>query len=81
MPIVILLEADSMKDAQKKLDDWLDELDLDHMPEGTENVDVSPECDISDDSRTFLLPNYDDEETEELDEEIEEEFSLDQNID
>lgn len=69
MPIVLQIEADSLEDAQKAIDDWVSEVDMeDGMPTGTEDIDGSPNCEYNDEGQRLLyLPTAD-----EVDEDIDE---------
>lgn len=61
MPIILQIEADSLEDAQKAVDDWAGELDMDDdLPLGTEDIDASPNCDFNDEGQKLLyLPAAD----------------------
>lgn len=71
MPMVLEIEADSAEEAQKAMDDWVSEIDIDDdLPTGTEDIDVSPTCEYNDEGlRLLYLPTVDevDEDTVEDD--------------
>lgn len=71
MPIVLQIEADSLEEAQKAIDDWVSEVDMDDdLPTGTEDIDASPNCDYNDEGQRLLyLPTIDesDEDTKDDD--------------
>lgn len=70
MPIVLMIEADSIEEAQKAIDDWSEEVDLDEdLPVGTEDIDTTPPCDHNDEGqRLVYLPAVDDEDMDPDDE-------------
>lgn len=70
MPMVIQIEADSVEEAQKAMDDWVTEIDMDDdLPLGTEDIDVSPNCDYNDEGQRLLyLPTIDEADEEATDE-------------
>lgn len=65
MPVIFVIEADSLEDAQIALAEWNDDIDLDRdVPTGTEDVDVQPNCEVNDEGQRILcLPSLDDEDT------------------
>lgn len=69
MPIVLMVEADSPEDAQKALEDWAEEVDINSdLPVGTEDMDVMPHCDNNDEGQRLLyLPTFEEEDLDELD--------------
>ncbi len=79
MPIVLQIEADSLEDAQKVIDDWIVEIDIDDdLPAGTEDIDGSPNCEYGEDGHKVLyLPT---EKIEVIDDELvgEDDFNNDE---
>jgi hypothetical protein len=68
MPVVLMIEADSVEEAQKAIDDWSEEIDMgDDLPIGTEDLDTQPSCELNDEGqRVLYLPAVD-----EVDEDVE----------
>lgn len=58
MPIIIMIEADSVEEAQKAIDDWGEEVELDNdLPVGTEDIDTEPQYELNDEGqRVLYLP-------------------------
>jgi len=72
MPIILQIEADSAEEAQKAIDDWVGEIDInDDLPTGTEDIDGAPNCDYNDEGQRLLYLPTNDEADEDLKEEDE----------
>ena len=69
MPIVLEIEADSLEEAQKAMDDWVGEIDIDDdLPTGSEDIDVSPTCEYNDEGQRLLyLPTVDESDEDGID--------------
>jgi hypothetical protein len=69
MPMVLEIEADSLEDAQRAMDEWVGDIDInDDLPAGTEDIDVSPTCEYNDEGQRLLyLPTVDESEEDGLD--------------
>lgn len=78
MPVVLMIDADSVEDAKTAIEDWCNEIDLnDDLPAGTEDIDISPNCDYNDEGQRILyLPtieegdNLSDDEDEDEDDDF-----------
>lgn len=69
MPIVLIIDADSAEEAQDVIDTWAEEIEMDSLPSGTEDVDYSPVCESDDEGRRVLyLPSEDFSSDEDSDE-------------
>jgi hypothetical protein len=70
MPIVLMVEADSVEEAQKVIDDWSEEIDMsDDLPIGTEDLDTSPSTELNDEGQRVLYLPAIDEADEDIDDE------------
>lgn len=50
-----MIEADSIEDAQKAIDDWSEDVDLeDNLPTGTEDLNPSPHCEYNDEGQRLV---------------------------
>ena len=67
IPVVFTIEADSLEEAQKAVEEWADEVDEDNLPAGTGDVDAAPHCIDGEDGRTLHLPTNEDVDTDDLD--------------
>lgn len=63
MPVLLMIEADSASEAQKAIDDWSEEIELDNdLPVGTEDIDTSPNCENNDEGqRVLYLPVFEED--------------------
>jgi hypothetical protein len=66
MPIVLMIEADSVEEAQKSIDDWAEDIDHDYLPAGLDDLDHSPQCDHNDEGQRLLYLATHDAADEEL---------------
>jgi len=64
MPILLMIEADNFEEAQKAIDDWANEVELDNdLPVGTEDINITPEYECNDEGmRVLYLPCIEDDE-------------------
>lgn len=58
VPILLMIEASSLDEAQKSVDEWGNDMDLsDDFPEGTEDVDFEPNVEFNDEgARVLYMP-------------------------
>ncbi len=57
MPIILNVEADTLEEAQKAINDWMEEVDTAELPVGYEDMDCEPETEYNDEGqRVMFLP-------------------------
>lgn len=77
MPIVLMIDAESPEEAQKAVEDWSEEIDMnDALPTGTEDIDVAPPLEHNDEGQRILyLPVFEDFSDEETFDDEEDDFN------
>lgn len=62
MPIVLMIEANSIDEAQQAIDDWVETLDIEtDLPTGTEELEAAPGTEVNDENqRVLFLSNTED---------------------
>lgn len=71
MPIVFMIEANSVDEAQRAIDEWAETLDIEtDLPAGTEELEAAPGTEVNDENqRVLFLSNTEDYALEENGEE------------
>lgn len=56
MPVIINIEADTLAEAQKSLEEWNDSVDMDDdLPVGTEDIDIEPATELNEEGQRILI--------------------------
>lgn len=62
IPVVLIVRAESFEEAANNVEEWGDDVDVEDLPEGTEEIDALPNCELNDEGQRLLyLPSVDGE--------------------
>lgn len=73
IPVVLMIDADSIEEAQKAVEEWGEEIDMDDLPAGTEDMDCAPACEFNDEGQRLLYLPSEEETPKDLEDESDEE--------